>query len=92
MSEKKPTPKKKLRPDVNEVAHRVMLEATGQAPKTVPPSERAGAEKDAEAVARGSKGGRKGGKARAKTLSAKERSEAARKAAQKRWEKIDASD
>ena len=29
--------KKKLRPDVNEIAHRVMLEATGQAPKTPPP-------------------------------------------------------
>ncbi len=32
----KPT---KLRKDVNEIAHRVMLEATGQAPKTPPPGE-----------------------------------------------------
>ena len=38
------TPKEKpnkLRLDVNEVAHRVMLEATGQKPKTPPPGERA---------------------------------------------------
>lgn len=61
MTPKKPSEKKpKLRPDVNEVAHRVMLEATGQAPKTPPPSERTEAEKDPEAVERG----RKGGKAR----------------------------
>ena len=52
---KKPSPEKrtKLRPDVNEVAHRVMLEATGQAPKTLPPGERSGDQKNPEAVARG---------------------------------------
>src|SRR6185295_14413800 len=35
-------PKKppKLRPDVAQIAYRVMLEATGQAPKTLPPDER----------------------------------------------------
>lgn len=44
---KKPSPEKrtKLRPDVNEVAHRVMLEATGQAPKTLPPGERSSGER-----------------------------------------------
>ena len=31
---KKPAPK--MRPDVNETAYRVMLEATGQAPKSDP--------------------------------------------------------
>ena len=54
---KKPDPKKKLRPDANEIAHRVMLEATGQKPKTVPPSERTDEQKDPEAVKRGKKGG-----------------------------------
>lgn len=51
----KPT---KLRKDVNEVAHRVMLEATGQSPKTPPPGERSEDEKNPEAVKRGKKGGR----------------------------------
>lgn len=80
MPKKKPT---KLRLDVAETAYRTMLEATGQAPKTLPPSERL--EKSAEAVKRGAKGGKKGGKVRASRMSAKRRSAAARKAAQKRW-------
>ena len=50
---KKPTPRTKLRPDVNETAHRVMIEATGQAPKTAPPGERTEFEKDLEAVNEG---------------------------------------
>ena len=54
-------PKKKpaanLRPDVAETAYRTMLEAIGEAPKTVPPSERAKGEKNPEAVKRGAKGG-----------------------------------
>lgn len=65
MPKKKATPaKKKLRQDANEIAHRVMREATGQAPKTLPPEERSEDEKDPEAVERGAKGGKKGGKAR----------------------------
>jgi hypothetical protein len=48
----------KLRPDVAETAFRVMLEATGQATKTVPPHEREATDKNAEAVRRGKKGGR----------------------------------
>lgn len=51
----------KLRPDVGENAFRVMREATGDAPKTLRPSERT--EKNTAAVQRGSKGGAKGGKA-----------------------------
>jgi hypothetical protein len=41
--------------------------------------------KDPAAVALGRKGGEKGGKARAAKLSAEQRSEAARKAANARW-------
>ena len=53
------TPKKpaKLRPDVAETAFRVLQEAVGEAPKTLPPSERT--EKNADAVKRGRKGERK---------------------------------
>lgn len=50
--------KKKLRPDVNETAFRVMREATGQAPRTKPPGERDEGEKNPEAVKRGEKGGK----------------------------------
>lgn len=77
----------KLRPDVAETAFRVMKEATGEAPKTPPPSERK--EKNPEAVKRGAKGGRKGGRVRKAKLSDVRRSEIARQAARKRWEKKD---
>ena len=87
MPKKKPTAKTKLRPDMNEMAHRVMLEATGQAPKTVPPSQRTGDEKDPEAVRRGQKGGEKGGKARAEVLTDDERERIAQTAALARWKK-----
>jgi hypothetical protein len=79
-------PKKppKLRPDVAETAYRTMLEATGQAPKTLPPGERT--EKNPEAVKRGRKGGKKGGKARRKALTPQQRRASAKKAASARWE------
>jgi hypothetical protein len=78
-------PKKpaKLRPDVAEIAFRTMLEATGQAPKTLPPGERI--EKNPEAVKRGRKGGKVGGEARAHRLSPGQRSSIAKKAAEARW-------
>lgn len=57
MSKKKDEEKTKLRPDANEIAHRVMLEATGQAEKTLPPSEREDEDKNPEAVRRGAMGG-----------------------------------
>ncbi len=82
MTEKKPNPKK-LRPDVNEVAHRVMQEATGEAPRTLPPSERQGDQKNPEAAARG----KKGGKARAKKLTPSQREEISQVAALARWKK-----
>lgn len=72
-------PKKaaKLRPDVNEIAFRVMLEATGQKEKTVPGM----GPKNAEAARRGAKGGTKTAARRSK----KARSAAASKASQARW-------
>jgi hypothetical protein len=75
----------KLRPDVAETAFRVMQEAIGEAPKTLPLSERT--EKNPDAVARGSEGGKKGGKARAETLTERERTKSATIAALARWKK-----
>ena len=66
--------------DPNELAKRVVEEATGEAPPFDPDEG-----KDPAAVALGRKGGLKGGKARAAKLTAEERSEAARRAATKRW-------
>lgn len=82
-------PKKpaKLRPDVAEVAFRVFQEAIGEAPKTLPPKERAKADKNPDAVKRGAKGGKKGGKARAKSLLAATRSAIAKGAARSRWQR-----
>jgi len=78
----KPT---KLRPDANEIAFRVLREATGEAPKTVPGE---GA-KNPEAVKRGAKGGKKGGVARAENMSERERTKSATLAALARWKKGD---
>jgi hypothetical protein len=75
----------KLRPDAAEIAFRVMQEATGEAPKTLPPKERT--EKNPEAAKRGRKGGKKGGKARAERLTDDQRAEAATIAAHARWKK-----
>jgi len=55
--------------------------ATGQVADKDP----AAIDKDQEAANRGRKGGLKGGQARARTLSAKERSKIAQKAARSRW-------
>lgn len=68
--------------DVNELARRLVDEATGEQPKYDPD-----AGKDPAAVALGRKGGLKGGKARAAKMTAEERSEAARRAAAARWQK-----
>jgi hypothetical protein len=73
--------KKKV--DLNELATTVVEQATtdlpAEEPQPVDPT------KDPNAVALGLKGGSKGGKARAKNMTAKQRSEAARKAALARW-------
>lgn len=68
--------------DVNTLAKFIADVATGRAelPKT-------DEGKDPAAVALGRKGGLKGGKARADSLTAKQRTEIARKAAAARWGK-----
>ena len=76
---KQPAKKKpvKVREDLNQLAARVLAEATGAAPRTPDPD----AGKDPAAVALGAKGGA----ARAKGMSKRKRSENARKAARARW-------
>ena len=66
--------------DVNAIARQIVDEATGAAPPLDPDEG-----KDPAAVALGRKGGLKGGKARAAKMTAKQRSESARKAAAARW-------
>ena len=68
--------------DVNELARRLVDEATGESPKLDPD-----AGKDPAAVALGRKGGLKGGKARAAKLTPEERRQAAQHAAAARWAK-----
>ena len=75
-----PTRSSKL--DLNQLAKRILDEATGEAPKTAPPPV-----KNAAAVALGKLGGKKGGAARAAKLSKEEMSAIAKKAALVRWAK-----
>jgi hypothetical protein len=70
--------------DPNQRAFQIILEATGQAPKTEPPVE---APKNPHAVALGRMGGLKGGIARAAALGPRKRSQIAAKAAKARWGK-----
>lgn len=67
--------------DLNQLAARIVTEATGQAPKTSDPD----AGKDPAAVASGRLGGKKGGAARAAKLTKKRRKQIAKKAARARW-------
>lgn len=69
--------------DPNQLAKLITDEATGEAPPEQP--EESG--KNPAAVALGRLGGQKGGKARAEKLTAKRRSEIAKKAAKARWSK-----
>lgn len=66
--------------DLNQLAKRIVDEATGEEPVTQPPPE-----KNQAAVELGRLGGKKGGKARAENLTPEQRSEIAKIAAQKRW-------
>lgn len=66
--------------DPNQLGKLIVDLATGEATEPNPDNG-----KDPAAVALGRKGGLKGGKARAAKMSAKERSDAAKKAAQARW-------
>lgn len=75
--------KNKKRPrDTNRLAFQIVQEATGQAPPEPPakPDTR-----NPAAVALSKLGASKGGQARAKSLSARKRSEIAKKAARTRW-------
>ena len=67
--------------DPSEIARRVL--------DTVVPDAEPPKEKNPAAVALGRLGGLKGGKARAEKLTAEQRKEIAKKAAQKRWGKVD---
>jgi hypothetical protein len=71
--------------DPNQLAKFIVDMATGESSAADAPPELEG--KNPAAVALGRMGGLKGGKARAKALSAKRRSEIAKKAAAKRWAK-----
>ena len=75
--------KPKQRLDLNQLAKRIVDEATGQAERTPAPS----AGKDPIAVELGRRGGLKGGRARAEKLTEEERSQIAAKAAAARWAK-----
>lgn len=73
-------PKRSSKLDLNQLAKRLVEEATGAAPITPPPKE-----KNQAAVELGRLGGKKGGKARAESLTPEQRSDIAKKAAQSRW-------
>ena len=75
-------PKRSSRLDMNQLAKRIVDEATGA--ETITPQP---AQKNQAAVELGRLGGNKGGKARAESLTPEQRSEIAKKAAEKRWEK-----
>lgn len=78
MATKRTNPRK----DINETAFSVVQRATGEAPP-VPEID----PKKKDAIESGRKGGLAGGVVRAKKLTAKERSEIAKKAADARWNK-----
>lgn len=81
------TSKKRPR-DLNELAASIVEEATHECPERDEPNDVAAdavPEKDPAAVELGRRGGKKGGPARAAKLSPEQRSEIARKAAEKRW-------
>lgn len=79
----------KARPrDPNQLAYRIIQEATGQVPKYDPSAVIApivDPSKNPHAVALGRLGGLKGGAARAAKLTPKKRSQIAAKAARARW-------
>ena len=72
-------PKRSSKPDVNQIAYSmVQAIASGEIPKMADG-------KDPLAVALGRRGGLKGGPARRDAMTAKQRSESAKKAAMARW-------
>ncbi len=83
---KRPSTKPRL-PDPNQLAFRIVQAVSGEAPPEEPAEPPADG-KNPAAVALGRLGGKKGGPARAAKLSAKKRSEIAKKAARARWKKV----
>lgn len=77
-------PKRSSKLDLNQLAKRIVDEATGEEEKTSPPPE-----KNKAAQELGRLGGKKGGKARAESLTPEQRSEIAKIAASTRWKKTD---
>lgn len=75
-------PKRSSKLDLNQLAKRLVDEATGEEPITPAPPE-----KNKAAQELGRLGGLKGGAARAKSLTKEQRSEIAKKAAAARWKK-----
>jgi hypothetical protein len=76
-------PKRSRKPaDLNKLAASIVDDATTDEPEEDPDEG-----KDPAAVELGRRGGKKGGKVRAQRMTAKQRSEAARKAAEARWGK-----
>lgn len=76
-------PKRSSKLDMNQLAKRIVDEATGEAPITLPQEELTGKKADSR------KGGLKGGKARSAALTPEQRSEIAKLAASARWKKSD---
>jgi len=74
--------------DINTLASQIVSQATGE---DVPKPQVETSKKNPFAVELGRLGGLKGGKARAEKLSPEQRSEIAKKAAQARWKKEEAS-
>jgi hypothetical protein len=72
--------------DFNQIARRIVDQATADTPAEEVKPVKA---KDPKAVERGRKGGLKGGTARAAKLTAEERKASAKKAIQARWSKKD---
>jgi hypothetical protein len=70
-----------MKPDMNQIAARVVAQAT-HGEFVLTPQERP---KNRAAVSLGRRGGRVGGPARAAALTAKQRSEIAKKGAEARW-------
>lgn len=74
-------PKRSSKPrDLNQMASAIVEAATSDEPRPAPDEG-----KNPAAVALGRLGGKKGGKARAEKLTAEQRSEIAKKAANARW-------
>lgn len=77
--------------DMNQRAASTVARATGEEPDNAPEAAKVAdptpEERHAAAVALGRLGGLKGGRARAAKMSAEERRESAKKAAQARWSK-----